>query len=67
VLSDCGCCINSPPEALPEKRSVAPTAVPSSLASICSTGPPGAACTMKKFSTMMPNSVGITRARRRRM
>ena len=52
---------------LPAKRSVALTAVPWMRASICSTGPPGAAWMMKKLTTMMPIRVGTTSIRRRRM
>jgi digeranylgeranylglycerophospholipid reductase len=57
----------SPPLELPEKRSVASTDVPWIWASICSTGPPGAAWIMKKLMIMMPSSVGITSISRRRM
>jgi hypothetical protein len=47
--------------------SVEATAVPLSSAMACSTGPPGANCTMTKFSTMIPNRVGIISSRRRTM
>jgi len=57
----------SPPLVLPEKRSVASTEVPWICASICSTGPPGAAWMMKKLTTMMPIRVGTTSISRRRM
>jgi hypothetical protein len=46
---------------------VASIDVPWIWASICSTGPPGAAWMMTKLTTMMPNSVGTTSIRRRRM
>ena len=46
-------------------RAVASTAVPLIWAISCSTGPPGAACTMRKLMTMIPSSVGtMSRTRR---
>ncbi len=44
---------------------VASVAVPWSCAIICSTGPPGANCTMTKLTTMIPNRVGMISSRRR--
>src|SRR3990167_1277424 len=47
-------------------RLVAPSK-PSSLAIICSTGPPGAAWMMMKLISRMPNSVGMISNRRRKI
>jgi hypothetical protein len=58
----------SPPP--PEMRPVAPpeaASKPSSLAIICSTGPPGAAWMMMKLISRMPNRVGTISSRRRRI
>src|SRR5690606_33840832 len=49
----------------PATRAVASDLRPWIWAIICSTGPPGAACTMTKWITMIPRSVGITHRRRR--
>src|SRR3984893_15489314 len=54
---------NSPPA--PLTRSVAATSVPFSFEIICWIGPPGAACTMKKLTTMIANRVGSISAMRR--
>ena len=54
----------------PEIRPVAPPAAasnPSSLAIICSTGPPGAAWMMMKLISRMPKRVGMISSRRRRI
>ena len=40
---------------------------PAASAKTCSTGPPGANCTMTKLTSMMPNRVGTISARRLRM
>ena len=53
----------SPPA--PLTRSVAAISLPLSFEIICWTGPPGAACTIKKFTTMIANKVGIIRSMRR--
>ncbi len=42
-------------------------AVPVTWAITCSTGPPGANCTMTKLITMMPSRVGTISSRRRKM
>jgi hypothetical protein len=54
---------NSPPA--PLTRSVAATSVPFNFEIICWIGPPGAACTIKKLTTMIANSVGSISAIRR--
>ncbi len=54
---------NSPPA--PLTRSVAATSVPFNFEIICWIGPPGAACTMKKLTTMIANRVGSISAMRR--
>ena len=41
--------------------------VPVIWAMICSTGPPGASCTMAKLITMIPNKVGMISSSRRMM
>ena len=38
--------------------------LPCALAMAWSTGPPGATCTMKKFTVMMAQRVGMMRSRR---
>jgi hypothetical protein len=53
----------SPPP--PESRSPEPWLVRSEIT--CSTGPPGANCTMAKEIAMMPTIVGIISRRRRRI
>src|SRR4029450_11412928 len=55
------------PVAEPPTRAVASPASPLMRAIISSTGPPGAACTTMKLTTMMPKSVGTIRGRRRAM
>src|SRR2546421_8321388 len=54
---------NSPPA--PLTRSVAAISVPFSFEIICWIGPPGAACTIKKLTTMIANKVGSISAMRR--
>jgi hypothetical protein len=49
----------------PLTRSVALTDWPLRREIICSTGPPGAACTMTKFTTMIANKVGMINSTRR--
>ena len=51
----------------PVTRAVASTAVPRARAIITSTGPPGAAWMMTKFTSMIPNSVGTISTTRRPM
>src|SRR5262245_52331846 len=53
----------SPP--VPLTRSVALTSFPLNLAIICWIGPPGAVCTIKKFTTMIASKVGIISRMRR--
>ena len=55
------------PPAVPPMRAVASTAVPWTRAIICSIGPPGAICTIRKLMTMIPNRVGMISSRRRMM
>jgi hypothetical protein len=55
--------LNSPVP--PLTRSVALTSLPLRREIICSTGPPGAACTITKFTTMIANRVGMISAMRR--
>ncbi len=55
------------PPAPPPTRAVASPAVPLIRARVCSTGPPGAAWMMTKFTSMIPNSVGTISSSRRTM
>jgi hypothetical protein len=48
-------------------RSSALPDLPLICAIICSTGPPGAAWMITKFTSMIPNRVGIISSRRRTM
>src|SRR5262249_4989523 len=50
---------------VPVTRSVAAMSLPFSFEIICWIGPPGAACTMKKLTTMIASSVGIISRMRR--
>ena len=50
----------------PPSRSEIDVSVPVSLAIICSTGPPGANCTITKLISMMPSIVGMMRSSRLR-
>jgi hypothetical protein len=57
-------CATSPPRS-PDTRAVGSPPVPCRRAIIVSTGPPGATCTMAKFSARIPRSVGtMSRSRR---
>jgi hypothetical protein len=56
--------LTSPPP-VPLTRAVAVMVAPRIRASMRSTGPPGAACTMTKFASMIPNRVGMTSSSRR--
>src|SRR5262249_41592843 len=56
-----------PPPADPDMREVAPVSEPLILAIMRSTGPPGANCTTRNVTSMIPNSVGIMSRMRRAM
>ena len=55
------------PPGEPENREVAPVSEPLILAITRSTGPPGANCTTRNETSMMPSSVGTMNRMRRMM
>ena len=44
-----------------------PTPIPCKRAMACSTGPPGAACTITKFTNRIASKVGTISSKRRRL